>query len=92
MYLASVWQKFIEWQNLFLQPVLEANMYSGILHNYANTISKKIPVQEAKKDQIVLIKERFDNYGKYLDFIDLIYAFSWRNIFWENGKINYCNL
>ena len=89
MYLAAACQKFIEWQNLFLQPILDVNMYDGILHNYANTISKTIPVYEAKKEQIVLIKERFQNYGKYIDFHDLIYAYSERNIFGENGKINY---
>ena len=89
MYLASACQKFIEWQNLFLQPILDINMFNGILHNYANSISKMIPVQEAKKEQIVLIKERFKNYGKYVDFKDLIYAYSRRNIFGEQGKINY---
>ena len=61
MYLASACEKFIEWQNLFLQPILEANMYSGILNNYVNTLSKTIPVQEAKKEQIVLIEERLEN-------------------------------
>ena len=49
MYLASACQNFIEWQNLFLQPILEANIYSGILHNYVNGILKKIPVQEERK-------------------------------------------
>ena len=91
MYLAAACQKFIEWQNLFLKPILEVNMFNGILHNYVNTISKKIPVQEAKKEQTVLINERFKNYGKYIDFNDVIYAYSERNIFGENGQINYSN-
>jgi hypothetical protein len=54
-----------------------------------NTITKKIPVQEAKPDQIVLIKQSFNKNGKYVDFNDLIYAFSERNIYGDNGKINY---
>ena len=54
-----------------------------------NNIVKKIPVQDAKHDQIVLIKERFEIYGKYIDFNDVIYNFSERNIFGDNGKINY---
>ena len=89
MYLASACQKFIEWQNLFLKPILDVNMYNGILHNYVNSILKPVPVQEAKKEQIVLIKERFKNFRKYVDFSDLIYAYSGRNIFGENGEINY---
>ena len=89
MYLASACQNFIEWQNMFLQPIADANMFKGILHNYVNTILKKIPVQEAKPDQIVSIKERFEKSGKYIDFNDLLYSFSERNIFGENGKINY---
>ena len=90
MYLASACQNFIEWQNTFLQPIVDANSTAqGILHNYINNIVKKIPVQDAKHDQIVLIKERFQIYGKYIDFNDVIYNFSERNIFGENGKINY---
>ena len=90
MYLASACQNFIEWQNTFLQPIVDANSTSqGILHNYINNIVKKIPVQDAKHDQIVLIKERFEIYGKYIDFNDVIYNFSERNIFGDNGKINY---
>ena len=89
MYLASACQNFIEWQNTFLQPIVDANMFNGILHNYVNTITKKIPVQEAKPDQIVLIKQSFNKNGKYVDFNDLIYAFSERNIYGDNGKINY---
>ena len=89
MYLASACQNFIKWQNLFLQPIIDVNRFSGILHYYVNKILKKIPVQDAKENQIVLIKERFKKYGKYIDFEDLIYAHSERNIFEENGKINY---
>ena len=90
MYLASACQNFIEWQNTFLQPIVDANSTAqGILHNYVNNIVKKVPVQDAKHDQIVLINERFQTYGKYIDFNDVIYSFSERNIFGENGKINY---
>ena len=59
MYLASACQNFIEWQNTFLQPIVDANMFNGILHNYVDTIIKKIPLQEAKRNQIVLIEESF---------------------------------
>ena len=92
MYLAAACQNFISWQNTFLNKIIEANMFTGILHNYINSLSIKIPVQEAKNAQIILIKERFNKYnknGKYNDFKDVIYAFSERNIFGKNGRINY---
>ena len=90
MYLAAACQNFIEWQNTFLQPILDANRSDdSILRNYTNNIIKKIPIYEAKHDQIILVKESFENYEKYIDFNDLIYAFSERNIFGKNGKINY---
>ena len=91
MYLASACQNFIEWQNTFLQPIVDSNTFNGILHNYVSTITNKILVQEANKEQIVLIKERFEKDGRYSDFIDVAYAFSERDIFGEDGKINYTN-
>ena len=90
MYLASACKKFIEYQNAFLQPILDENRLNGILHPYVDNIKKRIPVQEAKHDQIVLINERFSK-TKYKDIFDVIYSFSGRNIFNEKGVINYSN-
>ena len=60
--------------------------------NKCKYISKKIPVQEAKPEQIILIEVRFKKKGNnYVDFNDIIYAFSERNIFGDDGKINYSN-
>ena len=56
-YLVSACKKFIERKNLFLQPILDINMFNGILHNYASSISKLIPVQEAKKSKLYLLKK-----------------------------------
>jgi hypothetical protein len=89
MYLASACQNFIEWQNTFLQPIVDANTtFDGILHNYVDAINRKVPIQEAKHDQIVLINERFKK-STYLNLNDVIYSFSERKIFNEKGKINY---
>ena len=89
MYLAAACQNFIEWQNSFLQPIVDANNdFNGILHHYIDNIQKKIPVQNAKSNQIVLIEQRFLN-SNYMNINDLIYSFSERKIFGENGKINY---
>ena len=59
MYLASACDKFIEWQNTFLQPIFNANAFNGILKYYAEAIKKRVPLQEVKNDQIGLIDERF---------------------------------
>ena len=88
MYLAAACQNFIEWQNMFLQPIIDANNFNGILHNYVDTIQKKVPIHEAKPSQILLINEKFE-LSKYTNLNDIIYSFSERNIFDKNGKINY---
>ena len=89
MYIASACQNFIEWQNLFLQPIVDVNVaFNGILHHYVENIQKKIPIQDSKKDQILLIEQRFEA-SNYLNLNDIIYSFSERKIFGENGKINY---
>ena len=90
MYLASACENFIEWQNSFLQSIINANALNGILHHYINNISKKLPVQEAKTDNIIVMNEKFEKNGRgFIDFKDLVYSFSERNIFGENGNINY---
>ena len=88
MYLAAACQNFIEWQNMFLQPIIDANNFNGILHNYVDTMQKKVPVQEAKPSQILLIHDKFES-SKYTNLNDIIYTYSERNIFNKNGKINY---
>ena len=88
MYLAAACQKFIEWQNSFLNPIVEANGINGILHHYVDNLKKKIPVQNAKYEQILLIDNKISN-TKYYNIEDIIYSFSERNVFGEKGKINY---
>ena len=88
MYLAAAFQKFIEWQNAFLEPIVNANDVSGILHHYVDNIKKKIPIQDAKDEQILLIEDRLSD-TKYNNIKEIIGSFSERNIFGENGKIKY---
>jgi hypothetical protein len=88
MYLSAACQNFISWQNSFLQPIIDVNTSNGILFSYVNNIKKKIPVQNSKKRNIVLINERFSN-SKYANINDVIYSFSYRNIFNGDGTINY---
>ena len=90
MYLAAACQNFISWQNTFLQPLLDSVAQNGILHCFTNSMSRKIPVQSAKINQILLIEDCFKN-SMYYNFEDLISTFSRRDIFKNDGKINYIN-
>ena len=90
LYLASACQNFIDWQNSFLLPIIEKNKKIGILHKYINNIIKKLPLNEAKFGQILLIEESFKK-SKYRKLNDVIYSFSERNIFNNDGIINYSN-
>ena len=88
MYIAAAYSKFIEWQNNILKPIIDSNQLGGILNNYVNFMEKKIPVQNASSEQIVLIDKRIKD-SKYSDLKDIIYSFSERNIFSKSDKIAY---
>ena len=90
MYLASACQNFIDWQNTFLQPIIDPYNVDGILHKYIYNIKKKILLQDSKPGQILLIEERFKK-SKYKNLNDIINIYSERNIFGKNGTINYYN-
>ena len=87
MYIAAACQNFINWQNGFLQPIIENEKFNGNLRYYIENMKKKIPVQEANPNQILSIDDCFKNSG-YKDFNDLINTFTKRNIYSEN-KIDY---
>ena len=90
MYLAAACQNFITWQNSFLQPIIDNSSQNGILHYFVKNMKRKIPVQNAKINQILLIEDCFKN-SFYYNFEDIIQTFSRRNIFKEDYSINYYN-
>ena len=53
MYIASAYQNFINWQNTFLQKIINSNCFDGILNYYINNIKRKVPVKNAKLEQII---------------------------------------
>ena len=91
MYIASACQNFITWQNTFLQPIIDNVAQNGILHFFVKNMKRKIPVQSAKINQTLLIEDCFENSILYNNFEDIISTFSRRDIFKEDGKINYLN-
>jgi hypothetical protein len=87
MYLSAACQNFICWQNGFLQIIIENEKFNGNLHYYIENMKKKIPVQDAKSNQILSIDNCFKK-SEYKDFNDLINTFTKRDIY-SNNKIDY---
>ena len=88
MYLSAASQSFIEWQNSFLNNIIENNLSTkSILNKYVNNIKNKIGVNEAKENQILLIEERIHS-SHYKDICEIIYSLSERDIL-KSDKINY---
>ena len=85
MYIAAAYQTFIEWQNSFLDKVIEPLRQNGILHHYVKNMEKTIDVQKAKNNEVL----NFDRADE--SFMEIIYENSKRNIFRENNKVNYMN-
>ena len=85
MYIAAAYQNFIEWQNNFLDSLIEPSKQSGILHHFVKNMETTIDVQRAKKNEAL----NFDIVDKY--FNTYIYDNCRRNIFRKDNSINYMN-
>ena len=59
MYFAAAFENFIDWQNSFLNPIINSNESQGILHHYISKLNKKIKIQDAKANQTLLIEDNF---------------------------------
>ena len=90
MYIAAAYEKFIKWQNGFLEYIIKYCSNNKNLNYFIENMKNKIPIYQANKNQILLINNCFDDL-RINSFEDLIYAFSSRNIYGKNGTINYLN-
>ena len=89
MFLASAYEKMIEWQNDFIDIIISENKLSGIHNSYISQLEQEIEIQEASNEHIININEKI-----LKSFNDLIYTTAMRNIFEKNNednKINYKN-
>ena len=86
IFLASAYENFINWQNSFINSIIEKNKMSGTLNSYISQLEQEINVQDAKEDDILLIDENC-----YEDLDELIKTYSMRNIIEKGNKINYKN-
>ena len=85
MYIASAYQNFIDWQNNFLNKLIEPLRNNPFLNHFLKNIEKKIDVQKAKKVNVLnfsTVKESFS---------EKIFENCKRDIFIDDQKINYIN-
>ena len=87
-YIANAYKDFITVQNNFLKPLIENNAINEYLYPYSMTINKEIIVQRATEKELVSLDISNNIYDS---FEDLVYAFSYRNCFKENGDVYYLN-
>ena len=85
MYIAAAYQNFIEWQNNFLDSLIEPLKQNGILHHFVKSMEHYIDVQKAKKNEALNFDAVNENFSKN------IYENSRRNILREDNSINYMN-
>ena len=86
MYLASAYEQMIQWQNKFIDYIIVNNSMNGILNSYISLLEQEVDIQDATNDEILKIDESI-----YKSLDELIYSCSMRNIFSNEGKINYKN-
>ena len=74
MYIAAAYQNFIDWQNQFLDGLIEPLKDNDNLNHFVKNMERKIDIQKAKKKEIL----NFDEIEK--KFLDIIYDNCKRNI------------
>ena len=90
MYLAAAYQKFIIWQNTFLNNIIGNISQSGVLHYFKDQLEKEIYAQDATNAEVISLNLD-TNFSLYNSFEEIIIAFSRRNCFENDFSINYSN-
>ena len=83
-YIAGAYEKFIEWQNNFLNGLIEPLRESPYLNHFIKNIEKKIDIQKATNAETL-------NFDSIDNFNNIIYENCKRNIFIKDNKTNYIN-
>ena len=90
MYIAAAYQKFINWQNTFLNNIIGNISQSGVLHYFKEQLEKEIYAQDATSSEVVSLNLNNAN-SIYNTFDEIITAFSKRIFINLEGDINYSN-
>jgi hypothetical protein len=83
IYITAAYQKFISWQNEFLQSIIPSIDEDSKLYFYLNNLKKKIFAQDAIEENILSLES--------INLDNIIRKYSRRDIFKEDGTINYIN-
>ena len=87
MYLTSAYTNFIEWQNKFINYILENINQDSNLFCYSSQLNQEIYIQDATEEEILQLDNETQN-----KMNDMLNIHSIRNIFSEKtDKINYMN-
>ena len=89
-YLASIYKKLIEYQNMFLDNIINCNSQNGLLHCFVKQLKSEIMIQDASFNEIIKLKineNEKNNLKLYSDLDELIIV----NTSYEpfNNKFNY---
>lgn len=86
MCLVSAYNKLIEHQNNFIKLIIQKNKVKGISHDYVQSLKEQINIQDATQNEIV----SFDIHTiDYNSFEDIVYAYSSKDCFNNEGEIDY---
>ena len=71
-YLSSIYKKLIEYQNLFLDNIINCNVQNGLLHCFVKQLSNEMMIQDANINEIVKLdfKQHNNNNLKLYSGID----------------------
>ena len=83
MHIAAAYQSFIYWQNDFIQPIIDSIVEKGNYNFYTNNLRNKIPIQNAKEDNILSLDDEI--------LENIISQYCKRDIYGLDEKINYLN-
>ena len=87
-YLSSIYKKLIEYQNLFLENIINCNSQNGLLYCFVKQLNNEIMIQDASINEIVKLNfERNNNLKRYLNIDELIFINTTNNPF--TNKFNY---
>ena len=75
-YLSSIYKKLIEYQNIFLEYIINCNVQNGLLHCFVKQLNNEIMIQDANNNEILKldIEGNINNNLKlYTNFDELIF-------------------
>ena len=88
-YLSSIYKKLIEYQNIFLDNIINCNSQNGLLHCFVKQLNNEIMVQDAGINEILKLnfEENNNNIKLYSSLDELIFINTTNDI--STNKFNY---